>query len=92
MDINWVLFLQKISGDDRVNVWHISIIVAIIQIAIAQNEKKIIRVSRSRIMEKAHIKTIPTYHKYFKELQQFGYMRYTPSYHPKGRSYIEIFY
>lgn len=92
MGIDWILFLRKISDDERVNIWHISIVVAIINLAIVQDEKKIIRVSRSKIMEKSHIKTIPTYHKYFKELQLFGYVKYTPSYHPKGRSYIEIFY
>lgn len=92
MDSKWINFLQKISDDQRLNVWHIAIIVAIIQIAIAQDDKNRIRISRSKLMKKSHIKTIPTYHKYFKELQLFGYTKYTPSYHPKGRSCIEIFY
>ncbi|OCK52923.1 hypothetical protein BA768_09775 [Chryseobacterium sp. CBo1] len=92
MDGQWINFLQKISDDKRLNVWHIAIIVAIIQIAIAQNDKNRIRISRSKLMKKSHIKTIPTYHKYFKELQLFGYTKYTPSYHPQGRSCIEIFY
>lgn len=92
MDSKWINFLQKISDDKRLNVWHIAIIVAIIQIAIAQDDKNRIRISRSKLMKKSHIKTIPTYHKYFKELQLLGYTRYTPSYHPKGMSYLEIFY
>ncbi|MBM7420159.1 MULTISPECIES: hypothetical protein [Chryseobacterium] len=92
MNSKWINFLQKISDDNRLNVWHIAIIVAIIQIAIAQDDKNRIRISRSKLMKKSHIKTIPTYHKYFKELQLFGYTRYTPSYHPKGMSYLEIFY
>ncbi|MBD3903870.1 hypothetical protein NAL32_03840 [Chryseobacterium sp. Ch-15] len=92
MDSKWINFLQKISDDKRLNVWHIAIIVAIIQIAIAQDDKNRIRISRSKLMKKSHIKTIPTYHKYFKELQLLGYTRYTPSYHPKGMSYVEIFY
>ncbi|MCD1117490.1 hypothetical protein [Chryseobacterium turcicum] len=92
MDRKWINFLQKISDDKRLNVWHIAIIVAIIQIAIAQNDIDRIKISRSKLMKKSHIKTIPTYHKYFRELQLFGYTKYTPSYHPQGRSYIEIFY
>ncbi len=92
MDIKWISFLRKISDDERLNVWHIAIAVAIIQLAIAQDEKNKIRVTRCKLMKKSHIKTIPTYHKYFKELQRFGYTRYTPSYHPGGKSYIEIFY
>ncbi|MDR6513775.1 hypothetical protein J2780_000339 [Chryseobacterium camelliae] len=38
----------------------------------------------------SNIRTLPTYHKYFKELQEFGYINYSPSYHPGYRSTIEI--
>ncbi|MBW7674120.1 hypothetical protein K1I32_00900 [Chryseobacterium sp. LJ756] len=92
MDSKWFEFLRKISDDARLNVWHMAIAVAIIHLAVAQGDQNIIRVSRSKLMKKSHIKTIPTYHKYFKELQLFGYTKYTPSYHPRGMSYIEIFY
>lgn len=41
-------------------------------------------------MSMSHINATPTYHKYFKELQNYGYIKYTPSYHPGYRSTIEI--
>ncbi|WP_348797977.1 hypothetical protein [Flavobacterium adhaerens] len=41
-------------------------------------------------MSLSHISTIPTYHKYFKELQQMGYINYRPSYHPGYRSEVSI--
>ena len=41
-------------------------------------------------MALSHIKTLPSYHKYFKQLQDFDYIKYTPSYHPDCRSTVEI--
>ncbi|PWN58006.1 hypothetical protein [Chryseobacterium viscerum] len=88
--INWLEFLIQTTEDKRLITWHILILIAIIKLAYLQNEEHIIRVSRSKIMHYGNIKTIPTYHKYFKELQNFGYIKYTPSYHPDYRSTIEL--
>jgi len=88
----WKCYLREICADHRLNVWHLSLLVAIMQVGIDQNQKKKIIVSRSRLMKISHIKTIPTYHKYFKELQKLGYTKYTPSYHPCAKSFVEIFY
>jgi len=85
--INYFLAIEK---DDRLNVWHIAILAAIMAIAIEQGRLCGIRVSRSKIMTKSHIHTLPTYHKYFKELQDLGYITYRPSYHPGVRSEIDI--
>jgi hypothetical protein len=86
----WMKYLKILIADVRINVWHLALFLAIIQLAEAQNEEKVIRVSRSKLMEKSHINTFPTFHKYFKELQEFGYIKYTPSYHPGFRSIIEL--
>ncbi len=38
-------------------------------------------------MAASHIQSRATYHKVMKDLQAFGYLKYTPSYHPvKGSS------
>lgn len=83
-------YLDDICNDNRLTVWHISLLLAITRLAYRQNEGKIIRVSRSKLMKMSHINTTPTYHKYFKELQIFGYIQYTPSYHPGYRSIVEL--
>ncbi|MDH5033879.1 MULTISPECIES: hypothetical protein [Chryseobacterium] len=90
MDKYWKIFLKRISEDKRLNVWHLVLLMAIMQLGIDQHETKTIRVSRSILMKKSHILTLPTYHKYFKELQAIGYITYYPSYHPKVRSYIRM--
>jgi len=86
----WFDFFDQIENDPLLNVWHISLLLAIARLACKQNEKWIIRVSRSKLMTLSHIKTLPSYHKYFKQLQQFGYIKYVPSYHPDYRSTVEI--
>ncbi|MDR6920209.1 hypothetical protein J2Y40_001042 [Chryseobacterium sp. 2987] len=86
----WFDFLDHINSDPKLNPWHISLLVAIARLACRQNEKWIIRVSRSKLMALSHIYTLPSYHKYFKQLQELGYIKYTPSYHPDYRSTVEI--
>ncbi len=83
-------YLDNICGDARLTVWHISLLLAIVRLAFRQNERMIIRISRSKLMQMSHIETAPTYHKYFKQLQEFGYIKYIPSYHPGYKSTIEL--
>lgn len=86
----WLNFIKIASSDSRLNVWHIALLLALVQLAYLQNERNIIRVSRSRLMSLSHINTLPTYHKYFKQIQEFGYIKYTPNYHPGYRSTVEF--
>lgn len=43
-------------------------------------------------MKYAHTTALSTYHKYLKELQELGYVKYTPSYHPHVHSTVELKY
>lgn len=85
-------YLKIFEKDLRLNVWHFSLLSAILYLGYRQRQSKIIGVSRSRIMSLSHIKTIPTYHKYFKELQTMGYIKYTPSYNPGYKSEVELLF
>lgn len=76
--------------DPRLKVWHVALLLAIISLGYKQRQKQNIKVSRSKIMALSHINTIPTYHKYFKELQSLGYIEYLPSYHPGVRSEVNL--
>lgn len=87
---DWLRYMATWERDRRLNVWHLALLQAIVQLAYRQSQSKVIRVSRSRLMTLSHINTLPTYHKYFKELQIFGYINYNPSYHPGFRSTIEL--
>jgi hypothetical protein len=85
-------FLSTIANDSRLNVWHLALLYSLLQLAYLQKERKIIHVSRSRIMKLSHITTLPTYHKYFKQIQDYGYIKYTPSYHPGYKSIVEFLF
>jgi hypothetical protein len=86
----WLTFLGELSHNLQLNVWHLALLSAIVQLANEQKETKIIHVSRSRLMAISHINSIKTYHKYFKQIQDLGIIKYTPSYHPGYRSTIEF--
>ena len=84
-------FLSLYIEDPRLNVWHLSILMAILGLGYRQGQRRRIRVSRSKIMELSHVNTIPTYHKYFKQLQDLGYIKYSPSYHPGYKSVVKLY-
>ena len=83
-------YFKAIETDNRLRVWHVALLVAIVMTAFQQDRLTGIRVSRSKIMAKSHVNTLPTYHKYFKELQELGYIIYRASYHPGIRSEIDL--
>lgn len=83
-------YICLLENDNKLNVWHQALMNAILHIACLQKQEKVIRVSRRKLMALSHIATIPTYHKYFRELQDMGYIVYRPSYHPGYRSEVEL--
>ncbi|MFH7018581.1 hypothetical protein [Flavobacterium sp. FlaQc-47] len=82
--------LSIYMDDPKLNVWHLALLAAILSLGIRQGETKRIKVSRSKLMQLSHINTLPTYHKYFKQLQELGYIKYSASYHPGYKSEVEI--
>lgn len=91
--MDYVMIMEYVATfekDTKLNVWHFSLLNAILYLGFRQGEYKNIRVSRSKIMSLSHINTLPTYHKYFKQLQEMGYIKYKPSYHPGYRSEVEL--
>lgn len=89
---NLLKYLDLFEKDSRLNVWHFSLLSAVLYLGYRQEQAAIIKVSRSRIMSLSHIKTLPTYHKYFKEIQTMGYIKYTPSYNPGYQSEVELLF
>lgn len=82
--------LSIYMDDPQLNVWHLALLAAILSLGFRQGERRRIKVSRSKLMKLSHINTLPTYHKYFKQLQELGYIKYSPSYHPGYKSEVEI--
>ncbi|MTH15927.1 hypothetical protein GKZ88_10125 [Flavobacterium sp. LC2016-01] len=83
-------YLSSYVEDPQLNVYHLSILAAILGLGYRQGQRRRIQVSRSKIMELSHVNTLPTYHKYFKQLQDLGYIKYSPSYHPGYKSEVKL--
>lgn len=83
-------YMTEVAKDKRLSVWHLVFIFALLQLAHQQKKTHSVLISRRKVMELSHINTIPTYHKYLRDLQSLGYIHYTPSYHPKIRSKISL--
>jgi hypothetical protein len=82
-------FLVSLIKDERITVWHLGIILGIIQLAGNDIESPIF-ISRKLVMGLGHINNIGTYHKCIKELKAFGYIRYFPSFHPGIRTTVYL--
>ena len=76
--------------DKRITVWHMGVMLGIIQLANENDLHSLIYISRKKVMERGHINNIVTYHKCINELQNFGYIDYEPSYHPAYGSKVII--
>jgi hypothetical protein len=74
--------IVRIISDQRITVWHISLYVALIHKLKENNFKNPVSITRAEVMKLAHIASIATYHKYMKELHDYGYIEYLPSYDP----------
>lgn len=83
-------FIQRIVTDSRMRPVHVSLSLALCQAWIEQGFQKQYRVSRRGLMYTSRIRSIATYHKTIKELQVFGYFKYTPSYHPRKGSEVTL--
>lgn len=75
-------FYTAILNDNRINARHISLYMALFECWNRNNFQNPINVTRDSIMPFAKISGIATYHKCIKELHQFGYIKYLPSFHP----------
>jgi len=90
MKDEFITAFSRLSKDDRVTVWHFSVYMAIFFRWRENGYINPVSVTRREIMTLAHIGSIATYHKCIKQLTQFGYLEYLPSYDPSLGSQIYV--
>jgi hypothetical protein len=81
---------HNLSADKRVNVWHMSIFMALLYLWKQNDYQNPVPITRKTVMRLAHVQSFVTYHKIIKELQKFGYIIYAPSFNPSVGSCITI--
>jgi hypothetical protein len=80
----------KITLDSRTTVWHISLYAALLYLWSRSGFDNRIKVSRKQLMKLARFKSFVTYHKCIVQLQNYNYIKYSPSYDHYLGSQIEI--
>ncbi len=84
-------FFDKVVQDDRLNPTHISLYIALFQFWNVQRFKNPISISRDEVMRVSKICSKATYHKCMKDLHNYKYVNYDPSYNPFRGSLITLF-
>ena len=81
-------FFSAASADGRIAPTHISVYMALVNCWILSSCENPFQVTRKKIMKGARIRGLATYHKCIRELKEYGYIRYEPSYHPSKGSKV----
>ncbi|MVN90508.1 hypothetical protein [Mucilaginibacter aquatilis] len=80
--------LKRMSTDERLNATHVGLFSGLFVHWQRNGFKSPFSVTRKTLMAFSRIASIATYHKCIKELDEYGYIRYQPSYHPKKGSQV----
>lgn len=83
--------LERFNNDERIKQGHITLYLAFFHKWNREFFKETLTVNRERIMERAKIKSKTTYHNYLKDLNEWEYLKYYPSYNPSRGSKINMF-
>lgn len=93
-NVNYIIHLNKIfeifHEDQRIKQGHITLYLAFFQKWNRLFFQKTLTINRELIMERAKIKSKTTYHNYLKDLNDWGYLKYFPSYHPARGSKVKM--
>jgi len=93
--MNYILqlsgFFQKVAVDNRLNPTHVSLYMAIFQYWNAERFQNPVSISRQELMRISKISAKATYHKCIKDLHNYGYIQYSPSFNPFKGSLVYLF-
>ena len=83
-------FFAAIRNDNRIGPVHISLFMAIVQHWNNNNCQSPLHVFGKDLMQLAKISGVATYHRCIKELQEYGYIHYQPSFNHLSGSIISL--
>ena len=83
-------FYDAIKEDNRIGTSHISLYMALFQLYNLNRFSNPVYITRAFVMDAAKISGPATYHKCIKDLNEFGYILYFPSYNPSIYSQVYL--
>jgi hypothetical protein len=81
-------WIRRMSADSRILATHVSLFTGLFVCWQRSGFQNPFSVNRKTLMAYSRIASIATYHKCIRELDEFGYIRYQPSYHPRLGSLV----
>ena len=84
-------FFSAIEKDGRIGTAHIALYAALLQFRSAKGFANPVEVFRRELAPTAKISSACTYHKCLRELDEYGYLRYEPSFKKTRASRIYFF-
>ncbi|SEB22072.1 hypothetical protein [Pedobacter hartonius] len=75
-------WIKRMGADSRMMATHVSLFTALFVLWQQGGFASPFAITRKKLMAYSRIASVATYHKCIKELDEFGYIRYQPSYHP----------
>ncbi len=81
-------FFLAIRDDNRIGTSHISLYMALFQFYNLNGFQNPVLITRAAVMELSKIWGLATYHRCIKDLDNFGYIEYRPSFNPAIRSAV----
>jgi hypothetical protein len=83
-------FFRAIREDNRIGTSHISLYMALLECWNQHDFQNPVFITRKKLMEDAKINGLGTYHKCIRDLHDYGYIRYQPSYNPAIQSKVTL--
>ena len=80
--------LKRMSNDDRLMATHVSLFTALFIQWQRNNFVSPFPITRRELMTHSKIASVATYHKCIRQLDDYGYIRYQPNYHPHKGSLV----
>ena len=74
-------FFEAIADDPRISTTHISLYMALLKLWNENGCQNPIRIFGRKVMPICKISGVATYHKGMRELHDYGYIQYSPSYY-----------
>lgn len=85
-------YFERVALDERLFPTHISLFMALFYFSSGEHPGMPFQASRPKLMRFSRIRSIATYHKNIKDLINYGYIEYKPSWHPqKGTQFRLVF-
>lgn len=83
-------FFEKATADKTMIPSHLAVYMTLFQLWSSNQHKNPVSINRAEIMRLSKIKSKATYHKCLKNLNDLGYIKYHPSFHPFKGSHVVL--